>query len=455
MLRLAFVLAVVVGSTTLASDTSPGATYLVGRAAADITPEYPVRLNGFGFRRTESEGVRQRIFVKALALRRDDEKPVLLITADTLCIPDSLAERVAAQLREKAGVTRDRIAFTATHTHTAPMIRDVSPTIFSISIPDEHQKHIDRYSREFEAAVEKVALAALADRTPSRLFYGVGNVGFAANRRNKGGPVDHDLPVLVAKCADGKLLAIWTSYACHCVTLSDNKISGDWAGYAQALIEREHPGATALVSIGCGADANPSSGVTGDKGEQAEAQGLEIARVVNRLLAGDLKPLDGEIVAALERIELPLAEMPSRDEWERRAKEESPTGYHARVNLARLDRGEHLTTTINYPIQSWTFGDQLALVFLPGEVVVDYSKRLKRELDGRRLWINAYANACPGYIPSERVLKEGGYEGGGAIVYYDISAPFATGVEQKIVDTVRQQLDARFTVPTETKEKVP
>ncbi len=285
MLRLAFLFAVVVGSTSLADDMSPSATYYIGRATADITPDYPVRLNGFGFRRTESEGVRQRIFAKALAIRRENEKPVLLITADTLCIPDSLAERLVARLKEKAGVSRDRIAFTATHTHTAPMIRDVAPTIFGMPIPDQHQQHIDRYSREFEQAIEKVALAALADRTPARLFYGVGNVGFAANRRTKGGPVDHDLPVLVARGADDKLLAIWTAYACHCVTLSDNKISGDWAGYAQALVEREHPGTTAMVSIGCGADANPSSGVTGDKAESAEAQGLEIAREVNRLLA--------------------------------------------------------------------------------------------------------------------------------------------------------------------------
>jgi neutral/alkaline ceramidase-like enzyme len=449
-LRFTLILIVLASVPALADDTSqkgPNATYLIGRATVDITPDYQVRLNGFGFRRTESEGIRHRILVKALAIRRENDQPVLLITADTLCIPDSLASRVATRLKDKVGLPRERIAFTATHTHTAPMIRDVSPTIFSTPIPAEHQEHIDRYSGEFEAAVEKAAVTALTEQTPARLFHGVGNVGFAINRRTKGGPVDHELPVLVAKGTGGELLGVWAAYACHCVTLSDNKISGDWAGYAHALIEREHPGATAIVSIGCGADANPSSGVKSDKGDMAEAQGLEIASEVNRLLGGDLRPLGGEIGASLERIDLPLAELPSRAEWERRAKEQSPIGYHARVNLARLDRGETLTTKISYPVQSWTFGDQLALVFLPGEVVVDYSKRLKSELDGRRLWINAYANACPGYIPSERVLKEGGYEGGGAMVYYDIPAPYATGVEQKIIDAVRHQLDARFKSP--------
>jgi hypothetical protein len=200
----------------------------------------------------------------------------------------------------------------------------------------------------------------------------------------------------------------------------------------------------ALVSIGCGADANPASGVTGDKAELAEAQGMEIAKECNRRLAANQTPLVGNIGTALRRIDLALADLPTRAEWERRGKEDSATGYQARVNIARLDRGEKLLTNISYPVQSWTFGDTLALVFLPGEVVVDYSKRLKRELDGGRLWINAYANACPGYVPSERVLKEGGYEGGGAMVYYDIPASYAGGLEQKIVAAVRNQLDASF-----------
>src|SRR4029077_5520634 len=125
-----------------------------------------------------------------------------------------------------------------------------------------------------------------ANRKPARLDWGVGSVGFAANRRTKSGPVDHDLPMLVIRDADDEIRAIYVSYACHCVTLSNNKISGDWAGYAQEMIQRSHPGAVALVSVGCGADANPSSGVTGDQAEVAADQGLEIAREVDRLLQG-------------------------------------------------------------------------------------------------------------------------------------------------------------------------
>jgi putative membrane-bound dehydrogenase-like protein len=420
----------------------------VGVARIDITPSYPVRLNGFGFRRAESEGVRQQIWAKSLAIGDDasDGGPLVLIAVDGLGIPDRLTRQLASQLAADH-VRPERLAVVATHTHTAPMINHVSPTLFGAAIPPEHQAHIDRYSDELADKLLQVARQALRDRRPARLSWGVGRFGLAANRRTPGGPVDHELPLLAVYDTSDQLRALWVSYACHCVTLSDNLISGDWAGFAQSEIERLNPGCTALVSIGCGADANPNSGVTGNRGDVAQSQGAEMAAEVLRLLKTRLIPLAGPIVAQHRRITLPLAPLPTRQQWQELAAREGAVGFHAQTQLARLDRGESLLTEIDYPMQTWAFGDSLAMVFLPGEVVVDYSLRLKRELDGRRLWINAYANHCPGYVPSERILREGGYEGGGAMIYYDIPAPYAPGLEQQIVDQVRQQVGPAFSKP--------
>lgn len=418
----------------------------VGVASVDITPDYPVRLNGFGFRREESSGVRQSIHAQALAIGEDAETPAVLITVETLGIPDSLVERLSENLHRKVGLERHQLSVVATHTHTAPMVNDVSPTIFGESIPEEHQTHIDQYSREIEEKLEQVALQALADRRPGTLSWGVGQVGFAENRRTKGGPVDHDLPILVARDMDGNLRAIYVSYACHCVTLSDNLISGDWAGYARTAIERRHKNCVALVSIGCGADANPSSGVVGDRADLAQLQGAGIADEVKRLLQGPLTELKKPLSTSIRRTTLELAPLPSHEEWIKRAQRNDAVGFHARTMLARLDRGEKLTTQIPYSVQTWTFGDALAMVFLPGEVVVDYSKRLKQELDSSRLWINAYANGCPGYIPSERVLREGGYEGEGAMIYYGIPGPYEEGIEENVVAAVRGQVPKEFSL---------
>lgn len=419
-------------------------TYRVGVAQVDITPSYPVRLSGFGFRRTESEGVTQRIWAKALVI--DDGSPAVLLTVDNLGVPWSLTQELARRLAG-AGVRPERLAVTATHTHTAPMLTNVAPTLFSQPIPKDHQERIDRYTAELTDKLEQVARAALQDRKPARLSWGIGSVGFAVNRRTRGGPVDHDLPVLVVRDLRNQVRAIYVTYACHCVTLSNNKISGDWAGYAQQAIQDAVPGALALVSIGCGADANPSSGVSGDKVELALRQGLEIAAEVQRLLGGYLAPVTGQLTTVLQALDLPLAPPPSREHWQAKAQRQDAVGYHARVHLARLDRGEPLKSKIVYPIQSWLFGQTLAMVFLPGEVVVDYALRLKKELDRQRLWITAYSNDAPCYIPSERILQEGGYEGGGAMVYYDLPGPLAPGLEEKIVSVIHAQLGNRFQPP--------
>jgi len=435
---------VAVGAHGSAGQTAP---IEAGVAAVDITPNYPVRLSGFGFRREESEGVTQRIWAKALAIGSDGQGPAVVLAVDNCGVPDAVVEEVARRLKRAYGLPRERFAVTFTHTHTAPMLKGVLPTLFSLPIPPEHQAHIDRYTAELTDHLEQVSLAALKDRKPAKLSWGVGSAAFSKNRRTPGGPVDHDLPLLAVKDLDGKLRAAWVSYACHAVTLSNNRISGDWAGYAREAIEKNHPGAVALVSIGCGADQNPLSGVTGDKVEIAAGQGAEIAVEVERLLAGYLAPITEPVTGRFERFDLPLDERPDRAEWERRAAKGSYIGYHAQVQLARLDRGEKLKDHIGYSVETWTFGDQLAMVFLPGEVVVDYSLRLKRELDRGRLWINAYSNDAPCYIPSERVLKEGGYEGAAAMTYYDVPAKFAPGLEEKIISAVYKQAPESFRKP--------
>jgi hypothetical protein len=224
---------------------------------------------------------------------------------------------------------------------------------------------------------------------------------------NDAGPVDHTLAVLFVHGPEGKLRGVLANYACHCTTLGGefNQLHGDWCGYAQAALERDHPGAVALVSIGCGGDANP---FPRGRLEHAQAHGDEIAAEVRRLLTVPSKPLalpEGK----LKRFDLDFDPLPTRAQWEERAQKPGIVGYHAKKNLARLGRGEKLPTKLPYVVQTWTFDDRLAMVFLAGEVVIDYQRRLKREFDETRLWVNAYANDVPCYIPSRRILAEGGF----------------------------------------------
>ncbi len=419
------------------------AIYSVGVAEVDITPDYPIRMNGFLNRKQESVGVRQRVWAKALAIGKDDTTSVV-ITVDTLGIPEAITEEIEKRLNEKAKLPKGHLSITASHSHTAPMINGCAPNIFGEPIPAADQAHIDRYTTEFTDHLESVALAALKDQQPAKLQWGIGLVSFAKNRRDKNGPIDHDLPMLVVRDLQNEIRAIYVSYACHCVTLSEPQLGGDWAGYTQEQIERRYPKAIAMVSIGCAGDQNPLSGVMNDRADLAQAQGEEIAVEVDRLLKTPLRTISGSLKIQNAEVTLPLATLPTRAQFEELAKKNTPPGYHARVQLAKLDRGEKLRESIRYPIQTWTLGDALAMVFLPGEVVSEYGLRIKSELDGLKVWVNAYANACPCYIPSEKVLAAGGYEGASAMIYYDQPTKFAPGLEQIIIDCVVAQLGKSF-----------
>lgn len=452
-LHSAFVLflGLVLSARSLAAgEVDSSALYSVGLSKIDITPNYPVRLNGFGSRRKESEGVTQRIYAKAIAisnLESDNRAgpPVVIVTIDNLGIRLSMVEEVSRRLQKKVGLDRDRLAVTFSHSHTTPKVNGASDTIFSTPISPEHQVAIDRYTKELTDWIEEASLQALKARKPATLSWSIGKVGFAKNRRTKNGPVDHDLPMLVVRDAsDESVRGIYVSYACHCVSMTDNKISGDWAGFAQAAIEHDHAGAICMTSIGCGSDSNPDFGAKGRRIEAAVAQGDAIRAEVGRLMKQKQKALGGALRTTLNQIDLPLNDLPSREELAATAKKGGAAGYSAQWHLTKLDRGEELMKAIDYPIQSVSFGDDLAMLFLAGEVCVDYSHRLKREFDRDRLWINAYANDFCSYIPSERLAKEGGYGGGAEVVYFGVPTTLKAGLEKLIVDEVHRQLPKEF-----------
>jgi hypothetical protein len=248
--------------------------------------------------------------------------------------------------------------------------------------------------------------------------------------------------VLAARDANGAVRAVWANYACHCTTVGGrNRISGDWAGFANTWIEKEFGNAVSMMTIGCGADVGPQP--SGNLAI-AEDHGRAIAMETKRLLSEKTIALKGAPTIASRQIKLPLAKPKPRAHWEEQLKS---GGFHhqlAKAMLARLDATGEIPAEVDYPVSVWKFGEDLAMVFLAGEVVVDYSVRLKRELDWSRIWLNAWANDMPGYIPSRRILREGGYEADFSQVYYEQPGRYDPAVEDKLVDTVREMVGNKF-----------
>src|SRR5205807_9820941 len=112
---------------------------------------------------------------------------------------------------------------------------------------------------------------------------------------------------------------------------------------------------------------------------------------------------------------------------------------HAKAMLATYDQGRPIRR-YSYPVQAIAFGKDLTLVALGGEVVVDYVLRIKREYGSKGIIVAGYSNDVMSYIPSLRVLKEGGYEANDSMIYYGLPGPYDDQVEDQVITTVQQVL---------------
>jgi hypothetical protein len=164
-----------------------------------------------------------------------------------------------------------------------------------------------------------------------------------------------------------------------------------------------------------------------------------MAGAVATTLSQKMNPIHGPLRSALERVTLEQASPPSREEFEKRLNDKDVfIQRHARRNLDKLDRGEKLTASYDSPVQVWRFGNDLTMVALGGEVVVDYALRLKRELGNDKVWAVAYANDVFAYVPSARILLEGGYEAEYSMMFYDFPNRWATSVEETLIKAVHE-----------------
>jgi hypothetical protein len=436
---------VILGPGTAAEK--PDAGWKAGTAAVVITPAQPLWMAGYSSRTKPAEGKAQDLFAKALALEDAAGTRLVFVTTDLIGIPRPLRDAVEKQVQEKHRLPAASLLLNASHTHCGPVLRAGQSVLYDLS--PEQARQVEEYVADLQGKLVTLIGQALAELAPARLSYSHARAGFAMNRRlpspkgyqnspNPEGPVDHNVPILRVEGAEGKLRAVLFGYACHNTTLSFQQFCGDYAGYAQEYLEEAHPGTTALFLMGCGGDQNP---YPRGRLEQAKQHGRALANAVEAALLPKARPVWGPLRVAFQDVTLDFVPPATRDELlKQRESSDKYTQRRAKVFLEELERNGKIHSTYAYPVQVVQFDGDLTLVALAGEVVVDYALRLKRELAGPTVWIAGYSNDVFGYVPSLRVLQEGGYEAGGAFRYSPIPGPFAPSVEERIVGKVHEMV---------------
>lgn len=438
-----------------ASITMPARAdgWKAGVAKIVITPDPAGWMSGYAARKGPATGKAHDLWAKAFALEDSSGKKAVIVTLDVCGITRDVEIPVVKEIEKQTGIPRAAIALSVSHTHCGPVVGENLLSMYPLTAT-ELAKTV-AYTNVLKTKLAKVAAEAVAALQPAQISWGVGKADFAVNRRENPadqvpalrqklalkGPVDHDVPVLVAKAADGKPFGILTQYACHCTTLDYDKYSGDYAGYTQIELEKAFPGAIALFAAGCGADANPLP-----RRDEAMAiqYGKDLAVATANVVKYGLKPLAGDKLAfAFEEIPLKLSKIPTKADLEKELADKNIyIAARAKVLLKKLSEEGSLSPTYPYPVQAWKLGTDLDWILLGGEVVADYSLRLKRSNGDSRTWVTAYTNDVCAYIPSLRVLKEGGYEGATSMIYYALPSPWAESVEEDIFASIARLLNS-------------
>lgn len=385
-----------------------------GTARRDITPEPGCALSGYAGRGA-AEAVLDPLELTALVWS-DQGPPIALVTFDLLGVDDAFDQELSAALAAVLGSTPEAVLLACSHTHGGP--------VFCENLPDEAPR-LDRVYRRrvFEAACEAVREAAEAPAEVVATF-GTGTAALGLNRRAPGPPYamvpnpagydDRTVNALTfRRPGDAKPLAILFSAACHPTTLGARRLlSADWPGAARRAIEAAVPGCTSLFVQGCAGNirprtvdfAAPDRFRPGTPDDVARIGAVCAHEVLRLALDADLE-LSGPLRA--RRIDCPLP----------------------------LTGGG----TMPYRVQAISAGRGWSLVALPGEPVNEYAALLAGMAPDRAMLVAGYCNGLPGYVPTQAILDEGGYESGdGSNRYFGLPSRLADGPEALLAAAVAE-----------------
>ncbi len=450
----------------LATYAQAAEPFQVGFAKREITPTEPIRLSGYAVRSSPFSGVADPLSVRAMAFSSGkeggDRATKILVSIDAIAVPAEMTRRIERWLSQSYQLGRPDFVIACTHSHTAPHLSGTLRNLYSVPLSEAEIAAIDRYTNFVESQMKAAITEAIEHRQAATISTTVGTVRFASNRRGivssaeneaagiDRAPYDHQLRMLRIE-SNGQWIGVVFQYACHCTTISPdiNQVSGDWAGLAAAKLEQLHPGITALPVIGCGADSNPQPR---GKYEMAQSHAAEVVGEVERCLTTSGISLTAFPIGYFGYAGL-APEIPPRSYInEQKASSDFNRRNWAELMEQTLQRMGRLPETYPAPIHIWRFGDTLDWIFLGGEVVADFQRRLSKEFPDREVWVASYCDDVFAYVASERMRGEGGYEVDSSMIYYAQPGRWQSGTEDLIIRRVR---DIASELPFEDRALLP
>jgi neutral ceramidase len=424
----------------------------VGFAQAEITPK-PGQAMMTGFARERIvQGVLAPLRAQVVVFQDAAGRRAALCTADVLGFgPDTVAV-LRHRLQTKHDLAPAAVCLAASHTHWGPAVN--FRFNFMAGGPDVW------YMAFLEQTMLRLVGEALDDLAPAEIAYGSCDVQIGICRRevlpngkvrwgpNPAGNYDRTTPLLrIARQKSPKQLVV-VAHGCHPTSTGNvEKWSPDYPGAMRDRLEAELGDCRAVFVMGCGGDTkvtvkNPQTGKEefAAHPDHSRAAGEKLAdSVLRHLREGKVAPLPAALRTATVGGTLSFDEPLPREKIVEMALSEKPLPdapysiWWARQNMVYPDDRRAL----DYEVQAWRLGP-LAMVALEGEVCSEWGGMARAMLPQHPVMVVAYANHCPGYIPTARIIREGGYEGDLSHYIYLLPARFHAKMEAELSELIRR-----------------
>jgi neutral ceramidase len=412
-----------------------------GMAEIDITPPIGYRMAGY-FDERLSTGTHDPLKAKAIVLQQG-RREIALVFCDLIGLSLDVTRAVSARASRATGIPVTNIVIAATHSHTGPLFDDVRSDYF-------HQAAVAKYGGDPQETMDypafltnqlvQVIVKARASLQPAELDAGVttqpgmpfnrrffmknGTVVFNPGKLNPNiigpaGPVDSDVGILLVKNAkSAERIGGLTVFAMHADTVGGTKFSADYPYFIEQTLRSAYgPDYISAFGAGTCCDLNHI-----DVSTAGPVHGLNVARglgdsIGQTVIAGvpHLKPMDKPALAIRSKtLMLPLQTITPRQLAEARVildrLRDTKMNFYLKVRAVRDLDLARLGSERPAEIQVFRLDSDTAIVCLPAEIFAEFGLEIKEASPFKRTMVITICNDRPGYVPTLKAFKEGGYE---------------------------------------------
>lgn len=416
----------------------------IGVSKILITPVPGIDLAGFGRPGRKASGVHDDLFLSSMAIESANKR-VLLICADIIGFDRDFARLLKKEISNKYGFSEEEILLGASHTHSGPQ------TMKNMLCAGEEDNEYMEFLKERALLSVKSAMEGM---NAADIYYGVTKCHIGVNRRritdgvlefapDETGITDDDVTVLKI-IEDGTVKAVLYNYTCHPSIIDSDDISSDYPGRTRHEIEEAFGKDVVVFFLQgfCGdirARTIENREFRAGTWEDVDGLGFTLGESIVDLCGKPMKKLQVSISSRLLDISLPLAALPKKRKLAGILKNgtvcEKVWAEKLLLHYGALQR------SVPFTIQRITLGNVFHIVAMSGEVCVEYAKYIKQS-DGKKIFIAAgYSNGVVGYIPTGRMLEQGGYEPVESTLYYSLPSCFEKSVEKVVLGAINSILD--------------